>query len=206
MYSNLIQMKQSFYCLFLATLFLISCKDDKQVRLLEIEKDAQKKALVFTTINSNWNFNTQPVNPAAQGAQTIWAEWRILLVELAQKPKSTIGAFQQKAKTLSKKATDLTNNIPSAYFKPEIKSRIAVLITKINALDLYINLQNIPTDKVIVLIREINTQILSIQMQMGEIVRKSTIPKEEGESDMIKMLDTTRAIPSSQNTKNNPKN
>jgi len=30
---------------------------------------------------------------------------------------------------------------------------------------------------------------------MDEIVRKNAIPKEEGESDMIQMLDASRAIP-----------
>ena len=199
-------MKNSFYCLLFAALILFSCKEDKQVRQNENLKDTQKKTVVFNTINSKWNFNTQPINPAAQGALTIWAEWRILMGELAQKPKSTIGAFQQKSKILSKKAIDLNNNIPIAYNKPEVKSRISVLITKINALDLFINLQNIPANKVVGLIQEINIQIRSIQTQLGEIVRKNTIPREEGETDMIKMLDTARAIPSNQNTKNFPKN
>jgi hypothetical protein len=199
-------MKNSFYCLLFAALILFSCKEDKQARQNENLKDTQKKTVVFNTINSKWNFNTQPINPAAQGALTIWAEWRILMGELAQKPKSTIGAFQQKAKILSKKAIDLNNNIPIAYNKPEVKSRISVLITKINALDLFINLQNIPANKVVGLIQEINIQIRSIQTQLGEIVRKNTIPREEGETDMIKMLDTARAIPSNQNTKNFPKN
>ena len=188
-------MKNSFYCLLFAALILFSCKEDKQARQNENLKDTQKKTVVFNTINSKWNFNTQPINPAAQGALTIWAEWRILM-----------GAFQQKAKILSKKAIDLNNNIPIAYNKPEVKSRISVLITKINALDLFINLQNIPANKVVGLIQEINIQIRSIQTQLGEIVRKNTIPREEGETDMIKMLDTARAIPSNQNTKNFPKN
>jgi hypothetical protein len=183
-------------------MLLISCKEDKNEVLIENQKAIQKKTQVFNAINSAWNFSTQPINPAAQGALSMWAEWRVLMSELGQKPKSTIGAFQQKSKTLSKKASELVNNIPSAYSKPEIKSRISVLVTKINALDLFIHLHEIPTDKIALLIAEINTQIISIESQMGEIVRKNIIPKEEGESDMIKMLDTSRAIPSNANYKN----
>ena len=82
-----------------------------------------------------------------------------------------------------------------AYNKPEVKSRIAVLICKINSLNLYINLDEIPDDKVVALIIEINIELRSLQNQLDEIVRKSTIPKEEGESDLIQMLDTSRAIP-----------
>ena len=125
----------------------------------------------------------------------MWPEWRIFFFELKNKPKSTIGAFQKKAKELSKKVAELNNNIPIAYDKPEIKSRIAVLISKINSLNLFINLDEIPDDKVVALIIEINIELRSLQNQLDEIVRKSTIPKEEGESDLLKMLDTSRAIP-----------
>jgi hypothetical protein len=82
-----------------------------------------------------------------------------------------------------------------AYNKPEVKSRIAVLICKINSLNLFINLDEIPDDKVVALIIEINIELISLQKQLDEIVRKSTIPREEGESDLIQMLDTSRAIP-----------
>ena len=99
------------------------------------------------------------------------------------------------AKELSKKVLELNNNIPMAYNKPEIKSRIAVLICKINSLNLFINLDEIPDDKVVALIIEINIELISLQKQLDEIVRKSTIPREEGESDLIQMLDTSRAIP-----------
>jgi hypothetical protein len=64
-------------------------------------------------------------------------------------------------------------------------------------LNLYINLHQIPDQKVIRLIQDINQEINSLYYQMEEIVRKGNIPAEEGESDMIRMLDTTRAIPSS---------
>jgi hypothetical protein len=69
------------------------------------------------------------------------------------------------------------------------------LISKINSLNLFINLDEIPDNKVVALVIEINVQLLSLQNQLDEIVRKSTIPKEEGESDLIQMLDTSRAIP-----------
>jgi hypothetical protein len=48
---------------------------------------------------------------------------------------------------------------------------------------------------VILLIGEINAELVSLQRQMDKITEKSKIPVEEGESDMLRMLDTTRAIP-----------
>jgi hypothetical protein len=188
-------MKLQITVLLMAFLLLFSCQDNKELRLIENVKDAKKKETIFNNINKGWNFNANPINPAAQGLVTMWPEWRGFLLELNSKPKSTIGAFQKKAKELSKKVAELNNNIPVAYYKPEVKSRIAVLISKINSLNLYINLDEIPDDKVVGLVIEINGQLLSLQNQLDEIVRKSTIPLEEGESDMIQMLDTSRAIP-----------
>ena len=188
-------MKLQITVLLMAFLLLFSCQENKEQRLIENAKDAKKKETIFNNINKGWNFNANPINPAAQGLVAMWPEWSGFLLELNSKPKSTIGAFQKKAKELSKKVAELNNNIPIAYDKPEIKSRIAVLISKINSLNLFINLDEIPDNKVVALVLEINVQLLSLQKQLDEIVRKSTIPKEEGESDLIQMLDTSRAIP-----------
>ncbi len=182
--------------LYISLFFLIiSCKDNNEIRIAENLKDSKKKEIIFANINKAWVFNTTPSNATSQTLTTNWTEWRIFLDEMSKKPKSTIGAFQQKAKNLSKKALDLKSKIPARFNGPAIKSRITVLITKVNSLDLYINLSQIPDAKVILLINEINEQIQSLQNQMDEITRRSQIPTEVGESDLIKMMDTTRAIP-----------
>ena len=95
----------------------------------------------------------------------------------------------------------MNNNIPQAYNKPEVKSRISAITTKINSLNLFINLQNIPEKKVIAIIPEINQELQSLQLQFSEIDQKSQIKMEDGEADMIRMLDTTRAIPSTKPNK-----
>jgi hypothetical protein len=50
---------------------------------------------------------------------------------------------------------------------------------------------------VVGIIPNINKGMQSLEAQFQEILRKEKIPLEQGESDMIKMLDTSRAIPSS---------
>jgi hypothetical protein len=106
-----------------------------------------------------------------------------------------LGEFQKKAKILSTKAQELNNNIPYDFDDPAVKTRIGVLQTKINSLNLFINLQIIPDQKIEVLIAEINYELISLYRQMDEIIRKSEIPMEEGETDFIMMKDTSRAIP-----------
>lgn len=191
-------MKLPFSCLFLVLLLILSCQENKKKRLFENAKNTKKQEIIFDNINKGWDFNAKPINPASEGLVNMWKEWRLFLNELNRKPKSTIGAFQKKTKELSRKAADLNINIPDAYNKPEIKSRIAVLISKINSLNMFINLDEIPDQKVVALVTEINIQLVSLQSQLDEIVRKNTIPKEEGESDLIQMLDTSRAIPNRQ--------
>jgi hypothetical protein len=185
---------KSFYILFFAVL-IVSCKDDDSQLIIEQQKEAQKKEVVFNTINRGWIFDISPLEATTQNKIQNWVEWRNFLTEINQKPKSTIGAFQKKAAILSKKAMDLEVNIPLDFNKQQIKCRISVIITKVKSLDLYIHLRQIPEQKVIKLVGEINTEIDFFQLQMEEIVKRSQIPLEEGEQDLILMKDTTRAIP-----------
>lgn len=176
---------------------LFSCKNENEKRQVESIKDIKKKELIFSIIDKAWVFNAKPINETSRSSALAWKELREFLSELDQKPKKTIGAFQKKSAELSKKVLALNNQIPLEFNKPQIKARIAILITKVRMLDLYIHLSDIPEQKVIALIPEINIQLIALQNQMDKIVQKSKIPLEEGESDLIKMLDSARAIPNS---------
>ncbi|MCF6129663.1 hypothetical protein L1S35_08260 [Flavobacterium sp. AS60] len=190
-----------YFSALLLLVFLSSCQEDPKARALEQEKETRKREVIFASINKGWNFNSQPLNQTSSELRTFWAEWRVFLNELGQKPKSSIGAFQQKAKTLSKRAGELNNNIPIKYNIPEIKSRISVIATKVNAVNLYIHLNQIPDKKIVQLVQEINAEVASMQWQLDEIKRKSEIKTEDGEDDMLRMLDTARAIPNTPNLK-----
>lgn len=184
---------------------LVSCQDEEAQRQAAL-KDAKKKEQIFSNINDGWNFTTPSLSPKTQSMVANWAELRLFLNELTQKPKSSIGEFRKKAKVLSTKAKELGNNIPYQFNKPEVKSRIAVLTTKINSINLFINLHEIPDQKVVALVNDANDELRALYRQMDEIVRKTEIPKEQGESDMIRMLDTARAIPSTPKTNPIPEN
>lgn len=190
-------MNFKFVYLFSLVFVLLSCKDDKQQqqRIAENIKDTKKKEIIFSNINKGWVFNATPINEASQANKLVWAEWRLFLEELAQKPKNSIGAFQKKSAELTQRVMALDNTVPMDFNKPQLKSRIAILTTKVRMLDLYIHLDNIPDKKVVEIIRDINTESVSLQNQMEKMVQKSKIPLEEGESELLKMLDTTRAIP-----------
>ncbi|MDR7208472.1 hypothetical protein [Flavobacterium piscis] len=182
--------------LFLLLVFVLnSCQDENEKRRAENEKEAKKKEIIFNNINKGWSFIDEPINEVSEQNVSTWKEWRDFLKELDQKPRKTIGAFQKKSSAIAKKATALNNNIPAQFNQPQIKSRISILITKVKMMDLFIHLHKIPDEKVTFLIGEINKELVSLERQMDILVEKSKIPKEEGEADFLRMLDTTRAIP-----------
>ena len=184
--------------LFLLLIFVLqSCQNENEKRLAENAKEAKKKEKIFNNINKAWIFIDEPINEVSEQNVKGWTEWRDFLKEIGDKPRKTIGAFQKKSTAISKKAIALNNNIPSQFNQPQIKARISILITKVKMMDLFIHLNQIPDDKVAFLIGEINKELVSLERQMDKIVEKAKIPKEQGEADFLKMLDTTRAIPSS---------
>lgn len=185
--------KISFFIIFI--FIFSSCQNENEKRRAENLKEAKKKAIIFTNINKGWSFIDEPINEVSEKMERDWPEWRDFLKELEGKPRTSIGAFQKKSSAIAKKAIALNNNIPPQFNQPQIKSRIASLITKVNMMDLFIHLHKIPDEKVTFLIAEINKELVSLQRQMDIIVEKSKIPKEEGEADFLRMLDTARAIP-----------
>ena len=147
-------MKYKIVVFFSLFFILSSCQNDDQKRIAENKKELQKRELLFKNIERGWVFYDEPVTESAENSTASWNEWRLFLEELAQKPKKTIGAFQQKSKVLTKKAIALNDNIPVDFSKPQIKSRISALIAKVQMLDLYIHLDNIPDKKITKLIAD----------------------------------------------------
>ena len=190
-------MKFKFTTLLLSLIVLFSCQDEDVIREKERLKTIEKSEAIFAQIDKAWNFNAASSTTEVQSILKNWNQWNDFSREIEQKPKSSINAFRKKAIALSKKAEDLNKNIPEKFNNPQVKSRISIIVTQLNQLDLYINLDKIPAEKVIAIIPNVNNGLQSLEAQFQEILRKEKIPMEQGEADMIKMLDTTRAIPSS---------
>jgi len=180
---------------FMLTLFLIfACQDENEARRIQQQKEITKKEEVAKRIYSAWNFRSVSLSPLASNFTNDWAEWRLFQTELYQKPTNNLTAFQKKSKILTKKADDVLQTIPGVLIRPEFKTRFTVLLNKFRFIEMYLNLTEIPEKKVIRLISEINLELLSIESQMNELARKNQIPMEQGEANMIRMLDTSRAV------------
>ena len=190
-------MKHQFWFLFVVGLFLSFCNNSNKLRIESQKREVQKSEIIYTNISKCWVFQYVPINDVAENSMSFWSQWRTFMDELAQKPKSSISAFQKKSKALTKKALELKDNIPEQYNNSAIKSRISILITHVSLLDMYMHLTQIPDKKAIKQIAEINLELIALQREMDKIDVKSKIPVEAGESEMLQMMrDTTRAIPS----------
>lgn len=170
---------------------LSSCQDDKQ-HLIDAQKIAQKNEAVFKNISKMWQFQFPSARSEVTATLNTWNAWRQFEIELLQKPKSTLSAFQLKTKNIATKADALVTTIPFEYNKPQVLSRIAALNTKLKSLEMYLHLNVIPEQKVAKLIPEINEEIKGLYSQWDEIIIKKAIPKEIGEDLMLQALDTTR--------------
>ena len=177
------------HLVFVLLLILFSgCKEDNKKNNKQIYKARKEKELVFSTINKTWDFAPRTLSQEAQTITNNWNDWRLFTSELYQKPKGTIGAFQRKTKSLVQKVVILNNTIPEKINKPQIKSRLMAIVTKVKALHTFINLDRIPEKKVVTLITDLNSELIAFQDQIEEIVRRSHIQKEEGEQEMLNSL------------------
>ena len=182
---------RTYFILFLTSILLVNCADDNN-RNSNSTKAEQKNIEIFEAISKKWKFNFPVSKPEIETVLNNWNEWDQFKKELEQKPKTTLLAFQMKIQNVAQKSDSLSLTVPLKFNTPQVRSRLVTLNTKINSLDTYLNLKEIPQEKVFTLINEINSELRGVYNQMEEIIIKQSIPKEIGEDDMIKALDTSR--------------
>ncbi|MES2812252.1 MAG: hypothetical protein V4670_07260 [Bacteroidota bacterium] len=180
---------KSIFSYSLLVVFLFSaCKKDVTINEVDIQKAKKEKELVFNAINKAWNFPERTLTPEAQIIATNWNEWRLFINELNQKPQSTISAFKIKTKNLVQKAEVLQSTIPSKLNKPQVKTRLTALITKLKALNMFLNVDRIPEKRVVEMVTDLNLEVNAVNYQIEKIVRRSHIQLEEGEAELIQRV------------------
>lgn len=173
-------------------LVLTSCKDntkelqENQIRLQE-HNDS-----VFKIVNEKWNFRMPAVSKAVAVEVEDWKQWSEFKDELKLKPVASINAFQKKTETLNTILSALPKSLPTTFDQPEIKARFTVLVNTFNFIDMYLRVDPIPIEEVDALLPQVNKQLLSLTQKMDEIMVKKSIPKEIGEEEMLRALDTLR--------------
>ncbi|MFK7108711.1 hypothetical protein [Flavobacterium oreochromis] len=188
-------MKSFFLYNLILSLLLVSCKKEEENNSIEIQKSIKQKELIFNSLDKSWTFSERKLTPESEIIALNWNEWRLFINELNQKPKSSLSAFKLKTKNLVQKVDILSNTIPLKLEKPQINVRLSAIITKVKALNMFLNIDKIPEKRVIKLVSDLNLEVNAFNDQIEEIVRRSHIQMEEGEEDMIKQIGGKKSEP-----------
>ncbi|MFL9844170.1 hypothetical protein [Flavobacterium rhizosphaerae] len=184
-------------------LTLWSCEDNEAQRIADVQKAEQVNDSILKAINAHWEFNIPPASQKVADKLMGWNQWQQFISEMEQRPNNSLSGYRQKAKNLVASAEELNKDIPPFFNKPSVRSRITVLNTRVKSLYTYITIAVIPQERVIKLIGEISHDTAELERQMDEMVRLSEIPKEQGEEEMLRALDTVRlANPDAISTQN----
>jgi hypothetical protein len=172
---------------------LFSCQDDNTQSIADAKRITKQNDSIFKVISNNWKFNVPPPSPKVAQRLAGWQEWELFNNELRQKPAgNNIEAYRAKAKLMVTRTDVLRQNIPPFFVKPQVLSRMGVLNTKVRSLYTFLSVETIPDKKVVQLIGEVTHETTELQKQFDELVRISEIPKEQGEEEMLRALDTVR--------------
>lgn len=182
-------MKYIFFTLIAFFVFL-GCK--KETKISNKPTTTVSKDSLVRSIHKNWKFNVAVSNPAVQSKLNNWEEWRNYVNELTITPNNGLANLMRKSKVLVEKANFLKNNIPELYNKPETKSRISLLETNVQNLDMLLELEPLNTKELNTLLANIQKNTNSLIIQFNEFEVKAKIPKEVGEDQLIQPIDTIK--------------
>lgn len=184
-------MRHLLILLIVATLS-IACKKNVADFTAINEAQAKRQDSIFQVINQKWVFQAPVTTPEVKNQLKDWKEWRDFENEITSRPLTSLSAFRKEASELALLANLLTNNIPEPFQKPEVESRIDLLMTHVNSLDMFMELDVIPEKEIALLIPNINKNYQSIADQFNEILIRKAQPKEPGENNVTQKVDTIR--------------
>jgi len=186
-----------FVKILLLAMLLGSCREKEGPDRLIVQQQADAKMdELLRELAKNWRFSNIQAARSSGAKQQPWPAWQNFLRELSQAPTLRIDNFREKAILLTQLSFDAESQLPFSYQKPAMKARMSALRTRVTMLNQYLRLNPLPLKEIKETIQEINNEIGSILSEANEWEVKQRIPMEEGESDMMQMRDTTRAIPS----------
>lgn len=181
-----------FYLTLIILVVLCGCKKTTSDTYSLNEEQVRRQDSLFNNVNQKWVFERPEIPKNVQDKINEWKEWHDLLEEISSKPLSSLSAFRQEAENLTALGEKLSVSVPEGFNNHAVQSRIALLNTHLQNLDMYMQLDLIPDKKISEILANINKSTQSIVNQMEEILLKKSIPREEGEENLYQNIDTVR--------------
>lgn len=173
------------------SLFLFSCNGSEAQKEASERKEKKEQAL-FELLEKEWNFAFPTASAKVNNTLKDWNQWQQFKNELSQKPKTSLSAFKLKIANVTTKSDSLAYSLPEEYSSVSVKSRLLTLDTQLKNLDMYLQLKEVPKNKIVPFIKQINSEIKGLYNEFEEIETLKKIPVEDRELQMIQVIDTTR--------------
>lgn len=176
--------------LFIFLSALTACK--KETIIIDPTTIERHQDSLVRNIHEHWKFKVSVKNSAVNQKLGNWEEWRHFVNELTIAPELSISHLQHKAKNLVENVGKLRENIPELYDQNQTISRIALLETYVQNLDMHLEFEPIDQTEITKLLENIQKSTNSLLYQFDEFEIKAKIPKEEGENQAIQSIDTLK--------------
>lgn len=176
--------------LFIFLSALTACK--KETIIIDPTTIERHQDSLVRNIHEHWKFKVSVKNSAVNQKLGNWEEWRHFVNELTIAPELSISHLQHKAKNLVENVGKLRENIPELYDQNQTISRIALLETHVQNLDMHLEFEPINQTEITKLLENIQKSTNSLLYQFDEFEIKAKIPKEEGENQAIQSIDTLK--------------
>lgn len=176
--------------LFIFLSALTACK--KETIIIDPTTIERHQDSLVRNIHELWKFKISVKNSAVNQKLGNWEEWRHFVNELTIAPELSISHLQHKAKNLVENVGKLRENIPELYDQNQTISRIALLETHVQNLDMHLEFEPIDQTEITKLLENIQKSTNSLLYQFDEFEIKAKIPKEEGENQAIQSIDTLK--------------
>lgn len=176
--------------LFIFLSALTACK--KETIIIDPTTIERHQDSLVRNIHEHWKFKVSVKNSAVNQKLGNWEEWRHFVNELTIAPELSISHLQHKAKNLVENVGKLRENIPELYDQNQTISRIALLETYVQNLDMHLEFEPINQTEITKLLENIQKSTNSLLYQFDEFEIKAKIPKEEGENQAIQSIDTLK--------------
>lgn len=178
------------FILFIFLSALTACK--KETIIIDPTTIERHQDSLVRNIHELWKFKISVKNSAVNQKLGNWEEWRHFVNELTIAPELSISHLQHKAKNLVENVGKLRENIPELYDQNQTISRIALLETYVQNLDMHLEFEPINQTEITKLLENIQKSTNSLLYQFDEFEIKAKIPKEEGENQAIQSIDTLK--------------
>lgn len=155
---------------------LVQC-DKKPEATSTVEQSAVSGDSVLVVMKKNWKFDQIQYPAEAYAVLNNWDNWRIFFQNLQKRPTNSLRAYKEQVKMLLSDVESVESSVPEGFQNPRIFSRINVLKTHLQQLDMYLELNPLPLKDIQSLLPKIDKDIRVVIFQFKEKIEKDKLPK-----------------------------